>query len=245
MAGHGAAPILEMRGIRAGYGQVTVLNGVDIRLDPGEIVAVVGPNGAGKSTVLRVAVGILPPASGEVLLAGETLHGLPTHRVIARGVAYVPQGQVTFPKMTVAENMWLASEAVGIPRDTAQRAHDLCARLFPQVMFRYRQLAGSMSGGEQQMVALARALMTAPRMILLDEPSLGLSPKLVDSLFDKLSELRDEGISILLVEQNARAALEISNRGYVLDLGAIRFEGPAHELRDSPEVARLYLGDAP
>ncbi len=234
-------PLLAAEGITAGYGKIEILHDVSLRVEAGEIVAIIGPNGAGKSTTFKTIVGFLRPRSGRVVFAGEEITGLRPDLVLRRGLAYVPQGRIVFPQMTVLENLEMGAY---IERDRARVAAALerVYALFPILAERRRQQAGTMSGGEQQMVAIGRALMTAPRLILLDEPSLGLSPKFVTLIFEKLVEMRDAGYTLMLVEQNAARALAIADRGYVLELGRNRFEGPGPELLADPDVKRLYLG---
>jgi ABC-type branched-subunit amino acid transport system ATPase component len=212
-----------------------------LTISPGEIVSVIGPNGAGKSTAFKTIVGFLIPRSGRVLFNGDSIVGLRPDRVLRRGLAYVPQGRIVFPQMTVLENLEMGAY---IERDSSRVAASLerVFSLFPILGERRRQKAGTMSGGEQQMVAIGRALMTSPRLILLDEPSLGLSPKFVTLIFDKLVEMKRSGFTLMLVEQNAARALAIADRGYVLELGRNRFEGPGRALLEDPEVKQLYLG---
>ena len=235
------APLLVAEGITAGYGRLDILHDVSLHVQPGEIVSVIGPNGAGKSTVFKTIVGFLSPRHGRVLFNGESIGGLRPDLVLRRGLAYVPQGRIVFPQMTVFENLEMGAY---IERDAARVAAALerVFALFPILAERRGQKAGTMSGGEQQMVAIARALMTTPRLILLDEPSLGLSPKFVTLIFDRLVEMKRAGFTLMLVEQNAARALAIADRGYVLELGRNRFEGRGRELLDDPEVKRLYLG---
>jgi len=235
------APLLEAEGITAGYGKLDILHGVSIHVRPGELVSVIGPNGAGKSTVFKTIVGFLTPRSGRVIFNGESIAGLRPDVVLRRGLAYVPQGRIVFPQMTVLENLEMGAY---IERDGARIAAALerVFTLFPILAERRRQKAGTMSGGEQQMVAIARALMTSPRLIMLDEPSLGLSPKFVTLIFDRLVEMKRTGFTLMVVEQNAARALAIADRGYVLELGRNRFEGAGRTLLDDPEVKRLYLG---
>jgi ABC-type branched-subunit amino acid transport system ATPase component len=236
-----AAPLLVVEHISAGYGRLDILHDVSLHIEPGEIVSVIGPNGAGKSTVFKTIVGFLSPRHGRVLFNGESIGGLRPDLVLRRGLAYVPQGRIVFPQMTVFENLEMGAY---IERDAARVAAALerVFALFPILAERRRQKAGTMSGGEQQMVAIGRALMTTPRLILLDEPSLGLSPKFVTLIFDRLVEMKHAGFTLMLVEQNAARALAIADRGYVLELGRNRFEGRGRELLEDPEVKRLYLG---
>jgi ABC-type branched-subunit amino acid transport system ATPase component len=236
-----AAPLLVADGITAGYGRMDILHEVSLHVRPGELVSVIGPNGAGKSTALKTVVGFLRPRQGRVLFGGQSIVGLRPDLVLRRGLAYVPQGRIVFPLMTVLENLEMGAY---IERDRTRiaAALDRVFAMFPILAERRRQKAGTMSGGEQQMVAIARALMTSPRLILLDEPSLGLSPKFVTLIFDKLMEMRHAGYTLMIVEQNAARALAIADRGYVLELGRNRFEGPGRTLLEDPEVKRLYLG---
>jgi ABC-type branched-subunit amino acid transport system ATPase component len=236
-----AAPLLVAESITAGYGRLDILHGVSLRVDAHEIVSIIGPNGAGKSTAFKSIVGLLTPRTGRVLFDGADVTGLRPDLVLPRGLAYVPQGRIVFPQMTVRENLEMGAYT---ERDPARVAAALARvhALFPVLAERRRQRAGTMSGGEQQMVAIARALMTTPKLILLDEPSLGLSPKFVTLIFEKLVEMRGAGYTLMLVEQNAARALAIADRGYVLELGRNRFEGPGPQLLADPEVKRLYLG---
>jgi len=236
-----AGPLLLAEHITAGYGRIDILHDVGLAVRPGEIVSVIGPNGAGKSTTFKTIVGFLRPRTGRVVFNGEDITGLRTDLVLRRGLAYVPQGRIVFPQMTVRENLEMGGF---IERDGARLAAALerVFTLFPVLHERRRQKAGTMSGGEQQMVAMGRALMTEPKLILLDEPSLGLSPKFVTLIFDKLVQMKSTGYTLMLVEQNATRALAIADRAYVLELGKNRFEGPGRDLLVDPEVKRLYLG---
>jgi ABC-type branched-subunit amino acid transport system ATPase component len=237
----GDAPLLSVDGVTAGYGRTDILHEVSLAVKPGEIVSVIGPNGAGKSTAFKTIVGFLAPRSGRVIFDGASITGLRPDLVLRRGLAYVPQGRIVFPQMTVLENLEMGAY---IERDGRRVAAALARvfALFPILAERQRQKAGTMSGGEQQMVAIGRALMTAPKLILLDEPSLGLSPKFVTLIFDTLVSMKHAGFTLMLVEQNAARALAVADRGYVLELGRNRFEGPGRTLLDDPEVKRLYLG---
>jgi branched-chain amino acid transport system ATP-binding protein len=204
-------------------------------------VSIIGPNGAGKSTVLKTIIGFLAPSAGTVRFDGEVLNGLPPEAVLRRGVAYVPQGHVVFPQMTVLENLEMGA-FLEKNRARVARAAGRVFGLFPILAERRRQPAGTLSGGEQQMLALGRALMIEPRMVLLDEPSLGLAPIALALIYDKLAELKASGMTMLIVEQNAAESLRLSDRGYVLELGRNRLEGRGPALLDDPEVKRLYLG---
>jgi ABC-type branched-subunit amino acid transport system ATPase component len=236
--------VLEATGLVAGYlADVDILDGADLAVADGELVTVVGPNGAGKSTLLKVIIGLLHPRRGEIRLWGEDVSRLEPHRVARLGVGYVPQRANVFTSMTVDENLELGL--------AGRRGAGLAARrramfdLFPALATKRRQRAGTMSGGERQTLAMARVLMASPRLLLLDEPSAGLAPAVVDAVFAKIAEVNAQGVAILLVEQNARRALAMSDRGYVLELGANRFQGRGPELLADPKVAELYLGGVP
>ena len=234
-------PLLVAQSLTAGYGRIDILHDVSLTVGVHEIVSIIGPNGAGKSTAFKTIVGFLTPRAGRVLFNGEDITGTRPDLVLRRGLAYVPQGRIVFPQMTVLENLQMGAYTERDPARVAA-ALDQVYRLFPILAERRRQAAGTMSGGEQQMVAIARALMTAPKLIMLDEPSLGLSPKFVTLIFEKLMEMRQAGYTLMLVEQNATRALAIADRGYVLELGRNRFEGAGRQLLADPEVKRLYLG---
>jgi ABC-type branched-subunit amino acid transport system ATPase component len=233
--------LLTAEKITGGYGKIDILHDVALSVWPGEIVSIIGPNGAGKSTAFKTIVGLLRPRAGTITFNGEDITGLRPDLVLRRGLAYVPQGRIVFPQMTVLENLemgaYIVTEAA---RVTA--ALERVYALFPVLAERRKQKAGTMSGGEQQMVAIGRALMTAPKLILLDEPSLGLAPKFVTLIFEKLVEMKRAGYTLMLVEQNAARALAVADRGYVLELGRNRFEGPGQQLLAEPDVKRLYLG---
>ena len=233
--------LLKANGIHAGYGKLEILHGVNLVVHLQEIVSLIGPNGAGKSTAFKAIIGLVPPKSGRVLFDGQDITGLPPYEVLRRGLAYVPQGRIVFPQMTVLENLEMGAYIETNPgriREALERVY----ALFPILRERQHQMAGSMSGGEQQMVAIGRALMTTPKLILLDEPSLGLAPKFVTLIFEKLLEMKRAGYTLLVVEQNAAKALSVADRGYVLELGRNRLEGTGQTLLSDPEVKRLYLG---
>jgi ABC-type branched-subunit amino acid transport system ATPase component len=235
------APLLRAEGMTAGYGKMAILHDVTLEVRPGEMVSLIGPNGAGKSTAFKTIVGFLRPTSGRVVFDGQDIAGLRPDQVLVRGLAYVPQGRIVFPQMTVLENLEMGAY---IERDSQRirQALDRVCALFPILGERRSQKAGTMSGGEQQMVAIGRALMTTPKLIMLDEPSLGLAPKFVTLIFDKLTEMKRAGFTLMVVEQNAARALAVADRGYVLELGRNRFEGTGEALLADPEVKRLYLG---
>jgi branched-chain amino acid transport system ATP-binding protein len=233
--------VLRLDGIEAGYGDVVAVRSVSLEVRAGEIVALVGSNGAGKTTTLRAIAGLLPLRQGRVELDGRRLSGLGPAAVVAAGVAHVPEGRQLFPTMTVLENLELgARTAVGRARrgETLSRVFEL----FPRLAERQRQQAGTLSGGEQQMVAIGRALMAQPRLLMLDEPSLGLAPVLVSAIFANLAAISRDGVTILLVEQNVLRALRVSQRAYVLENGAITLAGPSAALLADERVRRAYLG---
>jgi branched-chain amino acid transport system ATP-binding protein len=233
--------VLEVRDLEAAHGDIRVLAGVTLAVGPGEIVALLGPNGSGKSTVLNTVAGLLRPRGGAVALDGEDLARLHAHLIVERGVALVPEGRRLFGTMTVAENLELGAF---VPRARAGRATALerVYALFPDLRERRRQLVRSLSGGQQQMVAVGRALMTNPRLLMLDEPSLGIAPRLVQAIMAALAEINRAGVAIFLVEQNVQAALGLAHRGYVLESGRIALQGSAAALLSNPHVRRAYLG---
>ena len=231
--------ILTTEDVVAGYvPEVDILNGVTIEVEKGQIVTVVGPNGAGKSTLIKTIFGLLKPRKGSIRLRGDDISGDKPHTITRRGMNYVPQLDNVFPSLTVEENLEVGSLDSSRTKDQI----DYMYELFPRLGERRRQDAGTMSGGERQMVAMARALMTDPQVLLLDEPSAGLAPAFVEAIFEKIADVNRAGVTIVMVEQNARRALAMSHRGYVLDLGKNRFEGPGSELLEDPKVADLYLG---
>jgi ABC-type branched-subunit amino acid transport system ATPase component len=233
--------VLAAADLHEGYGEIDVLQGVSLEVRQGELVSLIGPNGAGKSTVLKTVLGFLRPRQGRVTFEGQDITGWRPDRVVRSGLGYVPQGRIVFQNMTVQENLEMGAFSVRDParvRATMERMY----ALFPRLAERRGQRAGTMSGGEQQMLAIGRALMIEPRALLLDEPSLGLAPLFVDLIFDKIAELRGQGLTLLMVEQNAARALELSDRGYVLELGHNRFEGPGPDLLADTRVRQLYLG---
>ena len=232
--------MLEVTDLHAGYGRVEVLRGLSFRVGRGEIVVFVGPNGAGKTTTLRAVAGLLPARRGSIRFDGREVAGVPAHRLVRAGIALIPEGRLVFPDQTVRDNLRLGAYARrgdGIETDI-----ELHLARFPILRERQGQLAGTLSGGEQQMLAIARGLMARPRLLLLDEPSLGLAPRLVREMFAVLQRLRDEGVTLLLVEQMAVLALEIADRAYVLEHGQIVLEGAGRDLLRDPAVARAYLG---
>lgn len=238
-----AEPLLELRDVHVGYGAYDVLKGVSLRVEPGEIVAIIGPNGAGKSTVFKTIYGFLRPGKGDVLLAGEVITGAQPETMCHRGLTYVPQGRSVFPQMTVRENLelgaFIRTDRTGVIGDLGRLAAQ-----FPVLRDKGARRAGSLSGGEQQILELARGLMLRPRLMLIDEPSIGLAPKFVEETFRTIGRLRDLGATILIVEQNARRVLEIADRAYVIELGRNRLVGTGRELLGRDDVKQLYLGGA-
>ena len=235
-------PMLALENIVAGYiPGVEILQGVSLQVEQGEMVCLVGPNGAGKSTVLRTISGLLRPKAGRVVFSGKDIGGLRPDQILEKGIAHVPQGHSVFPKMTVHENLLMGAYSVKDRRTIRQRLDKVYAR-FPFLKERAREKAGNLSGGQQKILEMGRALMLEPPLMMLDEPSLGLAPKTMANLFDTIKDLNRTGLTILMVEQNARQGLAASHRGYVLELGKEKFEGTAQELLDSPQMAKLYLG---
>jgi branched-chain amino acid transport system ATP-binding protein len=234
------AAMLEVRAVHAGYDAVDVLHGIELEVGAGEIVALLGSNGAGKSTLNNVICGIGRPSEGAIRFDGEAITGERPERIVARGVIQVPEGRHVFPTLTVLENLELGSYRRARERRGAN-IERVCA-IFPRLRERLTQRAGTLSGGEQQMLAIGRALMAEPRLLILDEPSLGLSPRLVEEMFALIARLHDEGCTILLVEQNVVQSLAIADRGYVLENGRVALSGTAVELLDNAELKRSYLG---
>ncbi len=234
--------MLTVEGLKARYGRIEALKGVDLTVAAGEIVALVGANGAGKTTLLKTISGIEPAAAGRIVFEGEPIERLASHARVARGIAQSPEGRQVFGPLSVEDNLRLGGYR---RRDGgAAVAADLerCFTLFPILKERRRQAAGSLSGGQQQMLAISRALMAAPKLLLLDEPSLGLAPVIVDQILEAIARLRGDGVTVLLVEQNAAAALAIADRGYVLELGKVTLTGSGQDLLDDPKVREAYLG---
>jgi branched-chain amino acid transport system ATP-binding protein len=235
--------LLEIADVHTYYGAIHALKGVSLQVDRGEIVTLIGANGAGKSTALNTICGLLHPREGTIVLDGEPIHRLPPHEIVLRGVAQAPEGRRVFGRLTVSENLDMGAFA---RRDKPQirRDMDRVFLLFPRLKERSRQVAGTLSGGEQQMLAIGRALMASPRLLLLDEPSMGLAPILVDTIFDTVREINGQGTTVLLVEQNALMALSIAHRGYVMETGRIVLDDSADALRQNEMVRKAYLGEA-
>jgi branched-chain amino acid transport system ATP-binding protein len=232
--------LLEIRGLRAGYGPIQALRGIDLDVNEGEIVALIGSNGAGKTTLLMTICGIVRPSAGHIRFAGEGLAGRQSYDIMRGRIAQVPEGRRIFPKMTVRENLLIGAHHLA-PAEV-QKGLERVFALFPILAERQHQSGGTLSGGEQQMLAIARALMSRPRLLLMDEPSLGLAPLIVKQIFQIIREINAAGTTILLVEQNAFAALKLAHRGYVLATGEIVLAGPAQTLLDHPDIRRAYLG---
>lgn len=233
--------MLEVESVRAGYGQAQALWDVSLRVGDGEIVTIIGPNGAGKSTLVNVIAGIHPAWGGRIVFDGTEITALPPHRVCTAGVAVVPEGRQVFADMTVTDNLLIGGYHQAARARRKENYERVC-EIFPRLAERANQLAGSLSGGEQQMLAIGRALMAEPRLLLLDEPSLGLAPVIVDTIFEILQRINAEGVSVLVVEQNVVEALELASRGYVLEQGRIVKEAAAADLLDDPDVRTAYLG---
>ena len=239
MTSNGA--MLSIQDLHVAYGSILALQGISLEVHEGEIVTLIGANGAGKSTLLRAISGIVPIRSGNITFASVNLHTVPAHRIVEMGVAHVPEGRGIFANLTVLENLKLATWSRKDRKDL-QKDYQRVFSLFPRLAERENQLAGTLSGGEQQMLAVARALMTHGRLMLLDEPSMGLAPVLMREIFQTLREINASGTTILLVEQNARQALKLAHRGYVLETGRITIAGMAKDLMDNPGVKAAYLG---
>jgi branched-chain amino acid transport system ATP-binding protein len=233
------APLLEVSEIHTHYGAIEALKGVSLKVDEGEVVTLIGSNGAGKSTTLRSISGLTPPSAGEVRFDGAEITREPAQEIVSRGIALAPEGRHVFQRMTVRENLDLGAHQ---RRDDISDDIERVYSLFPRLEERHRQKAGMMSGGEQQMLAIGRALMARPRLLMLDEPSMGLAPILVERIYETIGEINRSGVAILLVEQNANFALDISKRGYVLETGRVALANDSSSLRNDPEVQRAYLG---
>jgi branched-chain amino acid transport system ATP-binding protein len=237
----GAAGTLDLSGVHAGYGDFQALFGVGLRVEPGEAVGVVGPNGAGKTTLLRVISGLIRPRAGTLRFGGQDLATLPAHELPGLGIAHVPENRRLFPHLTVEENLRVGAYAKAARAHFAER-RDRVYAMFPRMKERRHQLAGTLSGGEQQMCAIGRALMSGPRILLLDEPSAGLAPLVVKQVFDLVGRIRAEGLTVLIVEQNVAQVLRVVDRAYVLETGRVSAEGAAADLAADPAIRRSYLG---
>ncbi len=231
---------LRVQGLRSGYGKVPILQGVDLQIAGGEVVAVVGPNGAGKSTLLKTICGLIKPYSGQILFDGRDLAGRPSYRIARAGISYVPEGGRLFPNMSVRENLLMGAFAT--PENLKTSLVEEIYALFPVLAERGRQYAATLSGGEKQMLAISRGLVSSPQLLMLDEPSLGIAPKLVEEIYERLHSLKKKGLTVLLVEQNTNFALELADRAYVLENGRIVLEGSGQEVAENPEIKRHFLG---
>ncbi|HDN84696.1 MAG TPA: ABC transporter ATP-binding protein [Candidatus Aerophobetes bacterium] len=232
--------VLEVDNIKAGYGDTEILHGVSCRVGEGEIVSIIGPNGAGKSTLMKAILGLLKPSEGRIIFNGRDITGKDPDQIVKEGICYVPQSDNVFPSLTVDENLEMGAF---IRKDDYKKRMDEIYQIFPDLKEKRKTKARKLSGGQRQMVAIGRALMLDPKLLLLDEPSAGLAPKLIQMIFDKIIKINQTGISILMVEQNARKALEVSHRGYVLAMGRNRFEDTGEALLNNEEIGKLYLGE--
>ena len=234
--------LLEIRDLHVSYGKVEVLHGISLEVGAGEIVALLGSNGAGKTTTLRAISGLIRARAGQITMDGRSLNDLPAHRIVALGIGHVPEGRRMFGALTVEENLRLGGYLIRREAGSLEERLETMFEAFPRLRERHNQLAGTLSGGEQQMLAIARALMVKPRLVVLDEPSMGLAPKLVRAIFAMIAKIQSEGTAILVVEQNARQALRIASRAYVLESGKVALSGPSQELAQDSRVRAAYLG---
>lgn len=235
-------PMLDIRGIDVAYGGIRAVRHLNLHVQPGELVALIGANGAGKSTTLRAICGLVPLAAGAIHYKGHSLAGQPVHAMVRQGLVMVPEGRGIFPQLTIEENLHMGSYSRKDAINVAQELEQVYQR-FPRLAERRLQTAGTLSGGEQQMLAMGRAILSRPQLLLLDEPTMGLAPIMVDKIFEVIEDISKQGVTILLIEQNARLALEVSQRGYVLESGELTLQGPAGELLHDPKVRAAYLGE--
>ncbi|AIO25256.1 TPA: ABC transporter ATP-binding protein [Burkholderia cepacia] len=237
-----AAAMLKIKGLQVNYGGIQAVKGVDMEVRQGELVTLIGANGAGKTTTMKAITGLKPYSAGDIEYDGKSIKGVPTHELLKRGLAMVPEGRGIFARMSIVENMQMGAY---LRNDTEQIKKDVDRMFgfFPRLKERATQLAGTLSGGEQQMLAMSRAILSKPKLLLLDEPSMGLSPIMVEKIFEVVREISKEGITVLLVEQNARLALQAADRGYVMDSGTVTMEGDAKQMLDDPKVRAAYLGE--
>jgi branched-chain amino acid transport system ATP-binding protein len=235
--------LLEIENLNTYYGHVHALKGISLTVDEGEIATLIGANGAGKSTTLRTISGLLRPREGRVVFQGEELNNVPAHEIVYRGISQAPEGRAVFATLSTNENLNMGAYSLGGDKEAIEENRRRVFNLFPRLEERKNQIAGTLSGGEQQMLAIGRALMARPRILMLDEPSLGLAPMLVKAIFQTIREINEQGVTILLVEQNARAALRLADKGYVLETGNIVLEGRAEELMGDERVRKAYLGE--
>lgn len=235
-------PLLDVRGIDVAYGGIRAVRQLNLHVHPGELVALIGANGAGKSTTLRAICGLVPLAAGSIHYQGQSLAGQPVHSMVRQGLVMVPEGRGIFPQLTIEENLYMGAYTRTDKDGVAQDLEGIFTR-FPRLAERRKQTAGTLSGGEQQMLAMGRAILSQPKLLLLDEPTMGLAPIMVDKIFEVIADISQRGVTILLIEQNARLALEVSQRGYVLESGELTLQGPAHDLLHDPKVRAAYLGE--
>jgi branched-chain amino acid transport system ATP-binding protein len=236
--------LLELHHVNTYYGNIHTLKAISLSVEAGQVVSLIGANGAGKTTTLRTISGLLRPRSGEIFFDGKPIHLVPAHEIVYMGLTQAPEGRQIFPTLTVQENLNMGAYSLGSDRDIIETNRRRVYDLFPRLAGRKNQLGGTLSGGEQQMLAIGRALMASPKLLMLDEPSLGLAPLLVKAIFETIQAINAQGVTVLLVEQNARAALRLANYGYVLETGTITLEGPADELLHDQRVRHAYLGEA-
>jgi len=235
--------LLKIENLHAYYGHVHALKGINLEVEEGEVVTLIGANGAGKTTTLRTVSGLIRPREGRVEFGGQVINDKPAHRIVEEGISHAPEGRQVFTTLTVTENLNMGAYTLGGDREAIEENRRRVFNLFPRLEERKNQLGGTLSGGEQQMLSIGRALMARPRLLLLDEPSLGLAPLLVKAIFDTVREINARGVTILLVEQNARAALKIAHRAYVLETGKVVLSGPAQDLLRDERVRKAYLGE--
>lgn len=242
VVGNEAAVLLELRNLDVAYGGIRAARGLNLRVNKGELVALIGANGAGKSTTLRAISGLVPSLSGDIVYDSRSIAGTPSYQLVRQGLVMVPEGRGIFGQLTIEENLAMGAYSRN-DADAIRKDMDHVLELFPRLKERLKQSAGTLSGGEQQMLAMGRAMMSRPQLLLLDEPSMGLAPLMVERIFEVIQGIADEGVTILLIEQNARLALEVSQRGYVMESGQMILEGPSQELLDDPKVRAAYLGE--
>lgn len=237
-----AAAMLKIKGLQVNYGGIQAVKGVDMEVQQGELVTLIGANGAGKTTTMKAITGLKPYSAGDIEYDGKSIKGVPSHELLKRGLAMVPEGRGIFARMSIIENMQMGSY-LSNDKEQIKKDVDRMFGFFPRLKERATQLAGTLSGGEQQMLAMARAILSKPKLLLLDEPSMGLSPIMVEKIFEVVRTISKEGITVLLVEQNARLALQAADRGYVMDSGTVTMSGDAKQMLDDPKVRAAYLGE--
>jgi branched-chain amino acid transport system ATP-binding protein len=235
--------LLELRNVSTYYGNIHILKDISLRVEAGQVVTLIGANGAGKTTTLRTVSGLLRPRAGEIIFDGNPIHLVPAHQIVYLGLTQAPEGRQVFPTLTVQENLNMGAYSLGSDRQSIEANRRRVYALFPRLADRKNQLGGTLSGGEQQMLSIGRALMASPKLLMLDEPSLGLAPLLVKTIFETIQTINQQGVTVLLVEQNARAALRLADYGYVLETGTIALEGPAANLLHDQRVRQVYLGE--